>query len=79
MTLFTKRDGPLKTWSDLTTLKPLKVCSLERGTAAFVAEQMMASKGGIPMEVATHDVDPGDRRGCDERAMCRRHRQHELS
>jgi tripartite-type tricarboxylate transporter receptor subunit TctC len=59
VTLFTKRDGQLKTWSDLTALKPLKVCSLERGTAAFVAEQMVGSKGGIPIEVTTHDVIPG--------------------
>lgn len=58
VTLFSKQGSPLKRWADLAGARGLKVSSLERGTAAFVAELMMERKGGLAMEVVTHRTIP---------------------
>jgi tripartite-type tricarboxylate transporter receptor subunit TctC len=49
--LFAKQGGPLKTWPDLATLKPLKMSTLPRATAGYVAALMMERKGAIATEL----------------------------
>jgi tripartite-type tricarboxylate transporter receptor subunit TctC len=56
--LFAKQGGALKAWADVAAAKPLKVSSLERATAAYVAELMMERKGGIATEVTLRDTIP---------------------
>jgi tripartite-type tricarboxylate transporter receptor subunit TctC len=53
--LFTKQGGPLKSWADLATIKPLKVSCLERATASHVAELMVERKGRIATAVTLRD------------------------
>ena len=52
VTLFAKRGGPLKSWSDLAAAKPLKVSTMMRASASYLGQLMMARKGGIAGEVA---------------------------
>src|SRR5262249_15052206 len=59
VTLFTKRDGPLKSWADLAAAKPLKVSSPMRATSTYIAELMIERKGGLATEVTTHADIPG--------------------
>ena len=54
--LFTKQGGPLKSWADLATVKPLKVSCLERATASYVAELMVERKGRIATAVTLRDT-----------------------
>jgi tripartite-type tricarboxylate transporter receptor subunit TctC len=56
--LFAKQGGPLKAWADLAATKPLKISSLERATAAYVAELMLARKGGIVAQVTLRNSIP---------------------
>ena len=46
--LFAKQGSPLKTWAELAAAEtPLKVSSLQRATAAYVAALMIERKGGL--------------------------------
>ena len=51
VTLFTKRGGPLRTWKDLATVKPLKVTTPQRATVGNFAELMVERTAGIATEV----------------------------
>jgi tripartite-type tricarboxylate transporter receptor subunit TctC len=53
--LFTKQGGPLKSWADLASVKPLKVSCLERATASYVAELMIERKGRVATAVTLRD------------------------
>ena len=54
--LFSKRGGKVKTWADVVAAKPLKVSSLQRATAAYVAALMMERKGGVTTEVTLRNT-----------------------
>ena len=55
--LFAKQGSLLKTWAELAgAAKPLKVSSLERATAAYVAELMIERKGGLATEVTLRET-----------------------
>jgi tripartite-type tricarboxylate transporter receptor subunit TctC len=55
--LFAKAGSPFKAWADVTAAAtPLKVSSLQRATAAYVAELMIERKGGLATEVTLHDT-----------------------
>jgi tripartite-type tricarboxylate transporter receptor subunit TctC len=58
VTLFTKRGGPLKSWSDIAALKPLKVSSLMRATAAYLGVLMLDREGHLATDVSMHDLIP---------------------
>ena len=48
VTLIAKQGSPLKTWADLTAAKTLlKISTVQRGTATYVAALMMERKGGL--------------------------------
>ena len=55
--LFAKQGNPLKTWAELAAAATLlKVSSLERATAAYVAELMIERKGGIATQVTLRET-----------------------
>jgi tripartite-type tricarboxylate transporter receptor subunit TctC len=57
VTLFAKQGSPLKTWAELAAAtSALKVSSLQRATAAYVAELMIERKGGLVTEVTLRDT-----------------------
>jgi tripartite-type tricarboxylate transporter receptor subunit TctC len=57
MTLFAKRGGPLATWADLAAAKaPLKMSSLQRQTATYIAVLMAQRKGALSAEDTMRDT-----------------------
>ena len=52
VTLFAKRGGPIKSWSDVSAAKSLKVSTMMRASASYLGELMIRRKGGISGEVA---------------------------
>jgi tripartite-type tricarboxylate transporter receptor subunit TctC len=52
VTLFAKRGGQLRTWTDVAAAKSLKVSTMMRASASYLGELMMARKGGIAGEAA---------------------------
>ncbi len=55
--LFAKQGSPLKTWAELAAAATLlKVSSVERATAAYVAELMVERKGGLATEVTRRET-----------------------
>jgi tripartite-type tricarboxylate transporter receptor subunit TctC len=55
--LFAKQGSPLKTWAELAAAATLlKVSSLERATAAYVAELMIERKGGLATQVTLRET-----------------------
>jgi len=59
VTLFTKNGSPLKAWQDLAAAKPLKVSSLMRSTATYLAGLMAQRKGGLAAEFTFRDSVAG--------------------
>jgi len=57
MTLFAKRGSPLATWADLAAAKtPLKMSSLPRQTATYIAVLMAQRKGALSAEDMMRDT-----------------------
>jgi len=57
MTFFAKRGGPLTTWVDLVAAKtPLKLSSLQRQTATYIAVLMAQRKGALSAEAVMRDT-----------------------
>lgn len=56
LTLFAKRGGALRTWADLAAMKPLKLSSPQRHTAAYFAVLMMERKGGVTPDVTIRNT-----------------------
>ena len=57
LTLFAKRGGALKNWADIgAAAKPLKVSSLQRHTAAYLALLMAERKGGLAPDVTFRET-----------------------
>jgi tripartite-type tricarboxylate transporter receptor subunit TctC len=57
MTLFAKRGSPLVTWADLGAAKaPLKLSSLPRQTATYIAVLMVQRKGALAAEAVMRDT-----------------------
>jgi tripartite-type tricarboxylate transporter receptor subunit TctC len=55
--LFAKQGSPLKTWAELAAATtPLKVSSLQRATAAYLAELMIERKGRLATQVTLRDT-----------------------
>ena len=57
VTLFAKRGGRLKTWSDIAAVSPLKVSAPVKNAPGYLAELMM-EHSGLKTEVTTHDGAP---------------------
>jgi len=51
VTLFTKRGGPLKSWSDIAALKPLKVASLMRAISTSCSRSSASAHSAMPCSV----------------------------
>jgi tripartite-type tricarboxylate transporter receptor subunit TctC len=57
VTLFAKQGSPLRTWAELAAAATLlKVSSLPRATAAYVAELMIERKGGLSTQVTLRET-----------------------
>jgi tripartite-type tricarboxylate transporter receptor subunit TctC len=55
VTLFAKRGGRLKAWSDLAAVTPLKVSGPGQLAPGYLAELMMAHSGGLKTAASMHD------------------------